>query len=55
MELIAPAHIDSPFQFKIPETDKISNPLITLENADLGYSDSIVRNVKIAFRPGDRI
>jgi ATP-binding cassette, subfamily F, member 3 len=55
MELIAPAHIDSPFQFKIPETDKISNPLITLENADLGYADSIVRNVKIAFRPGDRI
>ena len=23
MELIAPAHIDSPFKFKIPETSKI--------------------------------
>ena len=55
MELIAPAHIDSPFQFRIPETDKISNPLMTLENADLGYTESVVKDVKIAFRPGDRI
>lgn len=55
MELIAPAHIDSPFQFTIPETEKISNPLISLEDADLGYSEAIINNVKIAFRPGDRI
>ena len=55
MELIAPAHIDSPFQFTIPETEKISNPLIVLEDADLGYSDAIINKVKIAFRPGDRI
>ena len=55
MELIAPAHIDSPFQFTIPGTEKISNPLIVLEDADLGYSDPIINKVKIAFRPGDRI
>ncbi len=55
MELIAPAHIDSPFRFTIPETEKISNPLIVLEDADLGYSDAIINKVKIAFRPGDRI
>ena len=55
MELIAPAHIDSPFQFTIPETEKISNPLIVLEDADLGYSDAIINKVKITFRPGDRI
>ena len=55
MELIAPAHIDSPFQFTIPETEKISNPLIVLEDADLGYSDAIIKKVKITFRPGDRI
>ena len=55
MELIAPAHIDSPFQFTIPKTEKISNPLILLEDADLGYSDAIINKVKIAFRPGDRI
>ena len=55
MELIAPAHIDSPFKFKIPETSKISNPLITLEDAHLGYETSIIGNVKISLRPGDRI
>ena len=55
MELIAPAHIDSPFQFTIPETEKISNPLIVLEDADLGYSDAVINKVKITFRPGDRI
>ena len=55
MELIAPAHIDSPFHFKIPETDKISNPLMTLEGAELGYTNSIVSNVGVSFRPGDRI
>ena len=55
MELIAPAHIDSPFKFKIPETSKISNPLITLENAHLGYETSIISNVKISLCPGDRI
>ena len=55
MELIAPAHIDSPFSFNIPETDKISNPLLTLEEADLGYTTCIVSDVRISFRPGDRI
>jgi ATP-binding cassette subfamily F protein 3 len=55
MELIAPAHIDSPFQFTISETEKISNPLIVLEDADLGYSDAVINKVKITFRPGDRI
>ena len=55
MELIAPAHIDSPFSFNIPETDKISNPLLTLEEADLGYTTCVVSDVRISFRPGDRI
>jgi ATP-binding cassette subfamily F protein 3 len=55
MELIAPAHIDSPFQFSIPETEKISDPLIVLEDADLGYTHPVVNNVKISFHPGDRI
>ena len=55
MELIAPAHIDSPFQFSIPETEKISDPLIVLEEADLGYTHPVVKDVKISFHPGDRI
>ena len=39
MELIAPAHIDSPFNFTISETEKISNPLISLSDSSLGYDN----------------
>ena len=55
MELIAPAHIDSPFNFTISETDKISNPLVTLNRAGLGYSEPILLNVGFTICPGDRI
>jgi len=55
MELIAPAHIDSPFNFRISETDKISNPLVSLRKADLGYSDKVLFNVDLTISPGDRI
>ena len=55
MQLIAPAHIDSPFVFNIPESEKKSNPLLSLESAELGYDYSILSDVKISFRPGDRI
>ena len=55
MELIAPAHIDSPFNFTISETDKISNPLVTLNRAELGYSEPILLNVGFTICPGDRI
>ena len=55
MELIAPAHIDSPFSFTIPETEKISNPLVTLENSFLGYEEPILSNINITICPGDRI
>ena len=55
MELIAPAHIDSPFNFTISETDKISNPLVALNRAGLGYSEPILSNVGFTICPGDRI
>ena len=55
MELIAPAHIYSPFNFTISETDKISNPLVTLNRAGLGYSEPILSNVGFTICPGDRI
>ena len=55
MELIAPAHIDSPFNFTISETDKISNPLVNLNRASLGYLEPILSNVGFTICPGDRI
>ena len=55
MELIAPAHIDSPFQFRIPQADKTSDPLLSLDHADLGYSDTVISQVRLNLHPGDRI
>jgi len=55
MELIAPAHIDSPFNFTISETEKISNPLISLSDSSIGYNTPILSMVNLSIAPGDRI
>ncbi|RTE64435.1 ATP-binding cassette domain-containing protein [Amphritea opalescens] len=55
MELIAPAHVDSPFSFTFQSSDKISFPLMSLNNCQLGYSQPILNNVKLTLSPGDRI
>lgn len=56
MEDIAPAHIDSPFNFVFPEPDKFSDPLLNLSNAGLGYgNETIVSRVNLSIHPGSRI
>jgi len=56
LEDIAPAHIDSPFHFGFSEPPKPFNPLLYLENANLGYSDKeILTNVNMSIVPGSRI
>jgi len=55
MEVIAPAHVDSPFHFSIPQADKISDPLLTLDEATLGYSEPVLQNINLSLHPGDRI
>ena len=55
MELIAPAHIDSPFNFTISETEKISNPLVTISESNLGYDNPILSKINLTIAPGDRI
>ncbi|MBY4675515.1 ATP-binding cassette domain-containing protein [Marinobacterium arenosum] len=56
MERIAPAHIDSPFRFTFQSSDKVSNPLLTFEKADCGYTDkAILRELNINLAPGARI
>ena len=56
MELIAPAHIDSPFQFRIPESENTSSPLISLFKCQLGYQDScVIKDLTLSIHPGDRI
>jgi ATP-binding cassette subfamily F protein 3 len=56
MQQLAPAHIDSPFNFVFPEPGKSSDPLLRLDHADLGYADTtILRDVSLMLRPGSRI
>ncbi len=42
LEKIAPAHVDSPFQFQIPCADKTSHPLLHLSQGQLGYDDTTI-------------
>ncbi|MFO7551900.1 MAG: ATP-binding cassette domain-containing protein [Haliea sp.] len=56
MQQLAPAHIDSPFDFVFPPAGKSSDPLLRLDEATLGYADTpILRNVSLMLRPGSRI
>src|SRR5690554_7564741 len=56
MELIAPAHVDSPFKFEFPCHEKMSAPLLAIDNANLGYGDTVILpNVKLSIVPGHRI
>ncbi|MCO1332875.1 ATP-binding cassette domain-containing protein [Microbulbifer sp. OS29] len=56
MAQIAPAHVDSPFHFTLPSSEKTSNPLIDLREAAIGYADKvIVKKVQLGIQPGRRI
>lgn len=56
MEVISAAHVDSPFTFNFPCSDKVSNPLLSLRHADCGYGQtSILNKVSITLEPGSRI
>ena len=56
MELIAPAHVDSPFKFKFKTAEKIPNPLLNLDDVNAGYNDvTILNKIKFIVHPGDRI
>ncbi len=56
MELIAQAHVDSPFHFSFPPPGKLPNPMIKLENVSIGYGETnILNNINLFISPGDRI
>lgn len=56
MELIAPAHVDSPFNFYFRQAERMPNPLITLNEVAIGYSETpLLEKVKLTIHPGDRI
>jgi len=56
MELIAPAHADSPFGFEFFAPRKLPTPLLQLEEAGVGYGDEVVvQDIRLSLAPGDRI
>ena len=55
MELIAPAHVDSPFSFEILAQEKTSTPLLSLQDAALGYHAPVLSDVNLSLLPGDRL
>ena len=56
LEELAPAHVDSPFDFVFREADKISSTLLDLSDAQLGYGDrAVLQQVKLQLTPGARI
>ena len=55
MQDVAPAHIDSPFDFSFLPPDKSSDPLLRLDKACLGYSGTpVLSGVDLQLRPGSR-
>ncbi|MEH6515947.1 MAG: ATP-binding cassette domain-containing protein [Halioglobus sp.] len=56
MQLLAPAHIDSPFDFHFLPAGRTSDPILILDEADLGYGDQpILERVSLSLRPGSRL
>jgi len=56
MERIAPAHVDSPFNFSFREPEKLPTPLLSLDEVAAGYSDTpIISGVKLTLQAGERI
>jgi ATP-binding cassette subfamily F protein 3 len=56
MELIAAAHVDSPFSFAFPATEIHARQLVKLDRATLGYAGKpVISGVDWAILPGERI
>jgi len=56
LELIAPAHIDSPFRFSFKAPEKLPNPLLRITDASVGYTDTpLLKNIKLELHNDARI
>ncbi|MDO5639071.1 MAG: ATP-binding cassette domain-containing protein [Neisseria sp.] len=55
LERIAPAHLDSEFSFEFDQPAHLPNPLLKLDEADLGYGDkTVIRQVNLSLESGTR-
>jgi ATP-binding cassette subfamily F protein 3 len=56
MELLAPAHVDSPFTFRFRAPEKLPHPLLALEKVAAGYGErTVIAGASASFAPGARI
>jgi ATP-binding cassette subfamily F protein 3 len=56
MQRIAPAHVDSPFEFSFAQPSKLPRPLLALENQSAGYSGrAILERINLNLAPGARV
>ena len=56
MAIIAPAHVDSPFDFEFRQPKKLPAPLLQLTGVSAGYAGKkILAGVTLGLSPGDRI
>jgi ATP-binding cassette subfamily F protein 3 len=56
MQRIAPAHVDSPFEFSFAEPLKLPRPLLAIQEQSAGYGERLLlRKVSLTIYPGDRI
>ena len=56
MQLIAPAHVDSPFEFSFAEPEKLPRPLLALDEQSAGYDGRpMLEHVSLTLSPGDRV
>jgi len=56
LERVAPAHVDSPFDFEIPAPERAPSPLLTIEDATLGYPGRpVLEHLQLTLQPGARL
>jgi ATP-binding cassette subfamily F protein 3 len=56
MQRIAPAHVDSPFEFSFAVPAKLPRPLLAIEDQAVGYDGrQIIGGLNLTIAPGDRL
>ncbi|MDH5354589.1 MAG: ATP-binding cassette domain-containing protein [Gammaproteobacteria bacterium] len=56
MQLIAPAHIDSPFRFRFKSPKAMPSSLLRIDHAAVGYDDiTVLEDINFSLIPGERI
>jgi ATP-binding cassette subfamily F protein 3 len=56
MQRIAPAHVDSQFEFAFLQPEKLPRPLLAIDDQTAGYGErAVIEHISMTIAPGDRI